>query len=69
MIKIKRDTIKSLAVHAKDVGSTEVQIGLLTRGKPTDVLSILSFIKGFHYLPSKGSIVVQQSWLQRWKIS
>ena len=30
MIKIKRDTIKSLAVHAKDVGSTEVQIGLLT---------------------------------------
>ena len=30
MTKIKRDTIKSLAVHAKDVGSTEVQIGLLT---------------------------------------
>ena len=30
MIKKKRDTIKSLAVHSKDVGSTEVQIGLLT---------------------------------------
>ena len=30
MIKTKRDTIKSLSTHAKDVGSTEVQIGLLT---------------------------------------
>ena len=30
MIKKKKDTIKSLAIHAKDVGSTEVQIGLLT---------------------------------------
>ena len=30
MIKKKKDTIKSLATHAKDVGSTEVQIGLLT---------------------------------------
>ena len=30
MKKKKKDTIKSLAVHAKDVGSTEVQIGLLT---------------------------------------
>ena len=28
--KEKKDTIKSLAVHAKDVGSTEIQIGLLT---------------------------------------
>ena len=26
----KKDTIKSLAIHDKDVGSTEVQIGLLT---------------------------------------
>ena len=26
----KKDTIKSLATHAKDVGSTEIQIGLLT---------------------------------------
>jgi len=26
----KKDTIKSLATHSKDVGSTEVQIGLLT---------------------------------------
>ena len=30
MIKKKKDTIKSLAIHTKDVGSTEVQIGLLT---------------------------------------
>ena len=30
MLKKKKDTIKSLAVHGKDVGSTEVQIGLLT---------------------------------------
>jgi len=26
----KKDTIKSLAIHNKDVGSTEIQIGLLT---------------------------------------
>ena len=26
----KKDTIKSLAIHAKDVGSAEVQVGLLT---------------------------------------
>ena len=30
MIQKKKDTIKSLAVHDKDVGSAEVQIGLLT---------------------------------------
>ena len=30
MINKKKDTIKSLATHGKDVGSTEVQIGLLT---------------------------------------
>ena len=30
MIKKKKDTIKSLAIHANDVGSTEIQIGLLT---------------------------------------
>ena len=30
MIKKKNDTIKSLAIHEKDVGSAEVQIGLLT---------------------------------------
>ena len=28
--KEKKDIIKSLAIHAKDVGSTEIQIGLLT---------------------------------------
>ena len=28
--KEKKDTIKSLAIHSKDVGSTEIQIGLLT---------------------------------------
>ena len=30
MIKKKKDIIKSLAIHKNDVGSTEVQIGLLT---------------------------------------
>ena len=30
MIQKKKDTIESLAIHKKDVGSTEVQIGLLT---------------------------------------
>ena len=30
MIKKKKDTIKLLATHDKDVGSTEIQIGLLT---------------------------------------
>ena len=29
-MKKKKDTIKSLAINTKDVGSTEVQIGLLT---------------------------------------
>ena len=30
MSKKKKDTIKSLALHSKDVGSAEIQIGLLT---------------------------------------
>ena len=30
MIQKKKNTIESLAIHKKDVGSTEVQIGLLT---------------------------------------
>ena len=30
MIHKKKDTIKSLAIHENDVGSTEIQIGLLT---------------------------------------
>ena len=30
MINKKKNTIKSLAMHDKDVGSTEIQIGLLT---------------------------------------
>ena len=30
MIQKKKDTIKSLAINNKDVGSTEVQIGLLS---------------------------------------
>ena len=30
MIQKKKDTIKKLATHNKDVGSTEIQIGLLT---------------------------------------
>ena len=30
MIQKKKDIIKSLAIHNKEVGSTEIQIGLLT---------------------------------------
>ncbi len=30
MIKKKKDTIKSLGIHDRDVGSAEIQIGLLT---------------------------------------
>ena len=30
MTEKKKDTIKSLAIHKNDVGSTEIQIGLLT---------------------------------------
>jgi len=30
MINKKTETIKSLAIHSKDVGSAEVQVGLLT---------------------------------------
>ena len=30
MINTKKDTIKSLATHENDVGSAEIQIGLLT---------------------------------------
>ena len=30
MTQKKKNTIKSLAIHDKDVGSTEIQIGLLT---------------------------------------
>jgi small subunit ribosomal protein S15 len=30
MTQKKKETIKSLAIHEKDVGSVEVQIGLLT---------------------------------------
>ena len=30
MTQKKKDTIKSLAIHSKDVGSTEIQIGLLS---------------------------------------
>ena len=30
MTQKKKETIKSLEIHAKDVGSSEVQVGLLT---------------------------------------
>ena len=30
-MKLKKDVIKSLALHGKDVGSTVVQIGLLSQ--------------------------------------
>ena len=45
MIKKKKDTIKSLAISAKDVGSTEIQIGLLTdKVKPLyDELGVLDY--------------------------
>ena len=45
MIKKKKDTIKSLAIHSKDVGSTEIQIGLLTdKVKPLyDELGVLDY--------------------------
>ena len=45
MIKKKKDTIKSLALHGKDVGSTEIQIGLLTdKVKPLyDELGVLDY--------------------------
>ena len=45
MIKKKKDTIKALAINAKDVGSTEVQIGLLTdKVKPQyEKLGVLSY--------------------------
>ena len=45
MIKKKKDTIKSLAIHDKDVGSTEIQIGLLTeKVRPLyDELGVLEF--------------------------
>ena len=33
MKKKKTETIKSLAIHSKDVGSAEVQVGLLTRSE------------------------------------
>ena len=46
MIKKKKDIIKSLALHAKDVGSTEIQIGLLT-----DKISKLSENNQQLYIP------------------
>ena len=44
MIKKKKDTIKSLATHEKDVGSTQIQIGLLT-DKIQNYLSTLKNLK------------------------
>ena len=41
MFKEKKDTIKSLATHPKDVGSTEIQIGLLT----DKIISFLNTLK------------------------
>ena len=45
MINKKKDTIKSLAIHDKDVGSAEIQIGLLTdKVRPLyDKLGVLEF--------------------------
>ena len=43
MIKKKKDIISSLATHEKDVGSSEVQIGLLT----TKISSLSEHFKKF----------------------
>ena len=58
MIQKKKDIIKSLAIHNKDVGSTEIQIGLLT-----DKISKLSdhfkkFKKGISIKNSNRKVVV-----------
>ena len=47
MTQEKKDTIKSLAIHSKDVGSTEIQIGLLTDlvNPRVECLSFLNFLK------------------------
>ena len=44
MIKKKKDTIKSLATHEKDVGSTEVQIVFLPI-KSQNYRNILKILK------------------------
>ena len=40
MIKKRKDIIKSLAIHAKDVGSTEIQIGLFSATLPKELLEL-----------------------------
>ena len=44
MTQKKKDIIKSLAINSKDVGSTEIQIGLLT-DKISNFLLILKDLK------------------------
>ena len=47
MMQKKKETIKSLAIHEKDVGSSEVQVGLLTDlvNPMVECLSFLNFFK------------------------
>ena len=44
-MKTKKNTIKSLALHGKDVGSMEVQIGLLSDKKLKNYLVTLKNLK------------------------
>ena len=53
MINKKKDTIKSLAIHDKDVGSTEIQIGLLT-----DKISKLAEKYGAKIIKRKGCLLL-----------
>ena len=52
MIKKKKDIIKTLATHEQDVGSTEVQIGLLT-DKITKLSEHFKNFKKDNKIPSK----------------
>ena len=66
MTKKKKDTIKSLAIHAKDVGSTEIQIGLLTDKAVTSYKTLphLSYFKReriFKSLPYVKSVIKQDT--------
>ena len=45
MIKKKKDIINTLAIHKNDVGSTEVQIGLLTNKITKLSLTLMEFNK------------------------
>ena len=66
MIKKKNDTIKLLATHSKDVGSTEIQIGLLTDKisklaeglKGSEIIKIAGEVNA---LKAKGEVIYNQT--------